>query len=247
MRGRVGLRTVLSLSAVLIAAFVAHAAAAASLRVVATTSDLASLARVVAGDLAEVETIVPPAADSEAFEPRPSDLAKLKGAAVVVRVGLGYDHWLDKLLAMHADTAVNRIAGQMQAFLVGMHSLWRWVVLIAVLVALVRGLIGWLRGGDWTGLDRQLSLLATTALDIQLLLGILLWITERRWSDGAFFAFVHPLVMIAAIAVAHLGSIRIRRETDAVARHRWLALSLLVVLILVTAAIPSYSWSRIWA
>jgi len=135
----------------------------------------------------------------------------------------------------------------MQAFLVGMHSLWRWVVLIAVLVALVRGLIGWLRGGAWTGLDRQLSLLATTALDIQLLLGILLWITERRWSDGAFFAFVHPLVMIAAIAVAHLGSIRIRRETDAVARHRWLALSLLVVLILVTAAIPSYSWSRIWA
>jgi len=108
VRGRVGLRTVLSLSAVLIAAFVAHAAAAASLRVVATTSDLASLARVVAGDLAEVETIVPPAADSEAFEPRPSDLAKLKGAAVVVRVGLGYDHWLDKLLAMHADTAVNR-------------------------------------------------------------------------------------------------------------------------------------------
>jgi hypothetical protein len=135
----------------------------------------------------------------------------------------------------------------MQAFLLGMHSLWRWVVLIAVLAALVRGLIGWLRGGEWTGLDRQLSMLAVTALDIQLLLGILLWITERRWSDGAFFGFVHPLVMIAAVAVAHLGNVRIRRETDATARHRWLALSLLVVLILVTAAIPSYSWSRVWA
>jgi ABC-type Zn uptake system ZnuABC Zn-binding protein ZnuA len=107
-RGRIGLRAALILSFVVGQAFVAHTAAASTLRVVATTSDLGSLARAVAGDLAQVETIVPPAADAEAFEPRPSDLAKLKGAAVVIRVGLGYDHWLDKLLAMHADAAVNR-------------------------------------------------------------------------------------------------------------------------------------------
>jgi len=99
---------VLIVSLVLSAAFVARAAADSTLRVVATTSDLASLAQAVAGDLAQVETIVPPATDPEAFEPRPSDLGKLKEAAVLVRVGLGYDHWLDKLLAMHADAAVNR-------------------------------------------------------------------------------------------------------------------------------------------
>ena len=83
-------------------------AAAGSMRVVATTSDLASLAQAVTGDLAQVETIIPAAADPEAFEPRPSDLARLKGASVVVRVGLGYDHWLDKLLSMHGDAAINR-------------------------------------------------------------------------------------------------------------------------------------------
>ena len=88
--------------------FVAQIAAAQTLRVVATTGDLASLARAVVGDLAQVETIIPPAADPEAFEPRPSDLARLKGASVVVRVGLGYDHWLDKLLSMHGDAAINR-------------------------------------------------------------------------------------------------------------------------------------------
>ena len=75
---------------------------------VATTSDLASLAQAVARDLAQVDTIVPPAADPEAFEPRPSDLARLKGASIVVRVGLGYDDWLNKLLMMHGDAAVNR-------------------------------------------------------------------------------------------------------------------------------------------
>ena len=89
-------------------AFIGQSAAARSMRIVATTSDLASLAQAVAGDLAQVDTIVPPAADPEAFEPRPSDLARLKGASIVVRVGLGYDDWLNKLLTMHGDAAVNR-------------------------------------------------------------------------------------------------------------------------------------------
>jgi ABC-type Zn uptake system ZnuABC Zn-binding protein ZnuA len=90
------------------APFIAQTAAAPTIRIVATTSDLASLAQTVTGDLAQVETIIPPATDPEAFEPRPSDLAVLKDAAVVVRVGLGYDHWLDKLLRLHGDMAVNR-------------------------------------------------------------------------------------------------------------------------------------------
>src|ERR1700757_961841 len=107
-RARCGLRTVLVLLSILCAPFVVQNAAAQTMRVVATTSDLSSLARAVVGDLAQVETIVPPAADPEAFEPRPSDLARLKGASVVIRVGLGYDHWLDKLLSMHGDAAINR-------------------------------------------------------------------------------------------------------------------------------------------
>jgi len=98
----------IAVAAVIASVLAPLAAAAESLRIVATTSDLATLARAVTGDVAQVETIIPPATDPEAFEPRPSDLARLKGAAVVVRIGLGYDHWLDKLLSMHGDAAVQR-------------------------------------------------------------------------------------------------------------------------------------------
>ena len=97
--------TMAALIAVLLSATVASAQVP---RIVATTSDLASLARSVAGETAQVDVMIPPGADPEAFEPRPSDLGKLKGASVVVRVGLGYDHWLDKLLSMHGDAGVNR-------------------------------------------------------------------------------------------------------------------------------------------
>jgi hypothetical protein len=130
--------------------------------------------------------------------------------------------------------------------LIGLHSLWRWVVLLVVTVAMVRGFVGWLRGGDWTSADRSLSLVAITSLDIQLLLGLIVYGVGQRWGASNFIAYIHPLVMIVAIAVAHIASVRARRETAPAAKHRTLALGLLLTLFLVTAAIPTYSWSRAW-
>ncbi len=95
-------------AAVAVLLFASRPAPAEIIRVVATTTDLASLAHTVAGDLASVDVMIPPGADPEAFEPRPSDLAKLKDARIVIRVGLGYDHWLDKLLSLRADKTINR-------------------------------------------------------------------------------------------------------------------------------------------
>jgi ABC-type Zn uptake system ZnuABC Zn-binding protein ZnuA len=79
------------------------AAAAARPTIVATTADLGSLAAAVAGPFADVEVIIPPGLDAEAFEPKPTDIAKLRDAALIVRVGLGYDPWLDKLLRQIGD------------------------------------------------------------------------------------------------------------------------------------------------
>lgn len=79
-------------------AAVAAAPALAATHVVATTTDLAALVTVVGGDLVTVESIVPPGVDPEAFEPRLGDLAKLRQAALLVRVGLGYDYWLDTIV-----------------------------------------------------------------------------------------------------------------------------------------------------
>jgi ABC-type Zn uptake system ZnuABC Zn-binding protein ZnuA len=73
----------------------------ATVRVLATTTDLAALASAVGGDLVTVESFVPPGADPEAFQPRPRDGERLRQADVLIRVGLGYDYWLDALLARY--------------------------------------------------------------------------------------------------------------------------------------------------
>jgi ABC-type Zn uptake system ZnuABC Zn-binding protein ZnuA len=87
-----------AVAVVLAAALGVTAPAWAELRVVAATTDVAAIATAVGGDLVTVETIVPAAVDPEAFEPRPGDLEKIRNAGLLVRVGLGYDYWLDKLV-----------------------------------------------------------------------------------------------------------------------------------------------------
>jgi ABC-type Zn uptake system ZnuABC Zn-binding protein ZnuA len=92
----------------LAAAVAAAAPAAAPLRVVATTTDLAALAAAVGGELVTVEAIVPPGTDAEGFEPRPGDLDKLRAAGLLLRVGLGYDYWLDALVMRIDDRRLMR-------------------------------------------------------------------------------------------------------------------------------------------
>lgn len=97
-------RAVRALVRIIVAAGVVWSAAAdARPTIVATTADLGSLAAAVAGAFADIQVIIPPGLDAEAFEPKPADVAKLRDAALIVRVGLGYDPWLDKLLRQIGD------------------------------------------------------------------------------------------------------------------------------------------------
>jgi ABC-type Zn uptake system ZnuABC Zn-binding protein ZnuA len=68
------------------------------LTVVATTAELQSLTSAVGGDLVSVSHLIPAGQDAESFQPRPQDLARIREASVVVRVGVDYDLWLDKFL-----------------------------------------------------------------------------------------------------------------------------------------------------
>lgn len=77
---------------------VAPARAAPALPVVASFSILADMAREVGGPAAAVRSLVPADGDPHVYEPRPSDLLAIRGAALVVTNGLGLEGWLDRLL-----------------------------------------------------------------------------------------------------------------------------------------------------
>jgi hypothetical protein len=129
------------------------------------------------------------------------------------------------------------------------HSLLRWLVLIVALVALARALSAWAGRKGWTAADDRAGKLFVGTLDLQFLIGLVLYValsplTSAAFQDfgGAmrnstlrFWAVEHIFGMFVAVALAHLGSVRARRLSDAVARHRTSAifygLALLVILI----------------
>lgn len=88
-------RSLLALPALLLPGL-AHAQEAPL--VVASFSILGDLVREVAGGQVRLRTIAGPNVDAHSFQPRPSDAEALRGAALVVRNGLGFDGWMDRMV-----------------------------------------------------------------------------------------------------------------------------------------------------
>jgi ABC-type Zn uptake system ZnuABC Zn-binding protein ZnuA len=85
-----------ALAAAVLAFAGAAFAADVPLRIVTTSTDLKALVEAVGGDLVAVEALAPPAGDPHAVELKPSQLLRLNGADLVVRVGLDHEPWLAK-------------------------------------------------------------------------------------------------------------------------------------------------------
>jgi uncharacterized membrane protein YphA (DoxX/SURF4 family) len=114
------------------------------------------------------------------------------------------------------------------------HSGLRWLVLLVALITIVKYLIGWLQRGQYKGMDRGLMAAFSGFLDLQSLLGLILFL----WSGFAgvgfpFFRIAHAAIMIAAAVVAHM-SRRWKNADDATRFRNNLFLivgSLLLILI----------------
>jgi len=66
--------------------------------IVASFSILGDMVRDLAGDRVRLRIIAGANADAHTFQPRPSDAASLTGARLVVRNGLGFDGWFERML-----------------------------------------------------------------------------------------------------------------------------------------------------
>lgn len=82
------------------------------LRVVATYSVLGDLVTNVAGDAAEVVTLVGPDGDAHTFDPSPQDGMAVADCAVVFENGVGFETWLDKLHSSSGSKAVRVVVSK---------------------------------------------------------------------------------------------------------------------------------------
>lgn len=133
-----------------------------------------------------------------------------------------------------------------------LHSILRWLVIIAAVLVIVRAINGLSFKRGYTQQDNKIAMWYTISLDIQLLLGLLLYFVlspittaALRNFSGAmgdasvrFFAVEHIILMVIALGVAHMGRAFVRKGVNAPEKHRrtiiWFGLSILLVL----ASIP---------
>jgi hypothetical protein len=135
----------------------------------------------------------------------------------------------------------------MYPYVLGLHNIVRWLVLLAGIGVVVLAFRGWFGKGQWTATEDKATRGFLGMLDFQFLIGLSLYVffsplTRTAFGDMGsamrdapirYFLVEHPVIMIAAVAVAHIGSVKVKRAaTDAEKFQRasiWFGLALAAI------------------
>lgn len=93
------MRAFVVLCSVLLSLWFTTARAAEKLQVVTSFSILADITRQVGGEHIQVNNMVGPDADAHTYEPSPDDAKALLKARLIIKNGLGFEPWLDRLIS----------------------------------------------------------------------------------------------------------------------------------------------------
>lgn len=130
--------------------------------------------------------------------------------------------------------------------LLHLHSGLRYLVLLALLLLLVKSLIGWLGKKPYSAQDNKLSLVLFIFTHTQLLLGIILYavsdvvqFNEATMSnkDLRYWAVEHVSLMIIAIVLITMARITVKKLTQDEAKHKRMVIFNGIALVLILVAI----------
>ncbi len=131
------------------------------------------------------------------------------------------------------------------------HSLARWIVIVLGLVACARAASGWIGKREWTPADNRSGLLFMISIDIQFLIGLVLYFAfspvarialqnfgaAMRDGNLRFYAVEHGATALLALAAVHVTRATARR-VEGPARHKRSAIGFAITCVLVLATVP---------
>jgi len=137
------------------------------------------------------------------------------------------------------------------SLLLTIHDELRWLVLLSSLVAVIAALSGLLGGRPFRPLGLVTGVVFISVMDLQFLLGLILcflspWVAQF-WSspaaamkvrDARFFGMEHGLIMLIALALAHIGAAWSKRAGNDAKAYRTSLICFSLSLVLILAGIP---------
>lgn len=133
------------------------------------------------------------------------------------------------------------------------HNFLRWIVLILAIISIVKNFSGMSSKKAFTAADKKTPLFFMISMDIQLLLGMLLYFTGAwgfkniqnlgmgevmKDSQSRFFAVEHLLGMLVAIIFAHIAYAIAKKQMDDTAKFKKIFTFTLLSLVVMLATIP---------
>lgn len=129
-------------------------------------------------------------------------------------------------------------------FLLMLHSIVRWIIVVVGVIAIVKFLIGWLRKGEFDKMDRGLAAGFSGLIDLQVTLGLLyFFITGFGGVGFPMFRIEHMVTMLLAATAAHAPAMFKKRPWNKYAVNLFAVLGAFVLIYLGVALLPG-GWSR---
>lgn len=135
--------------------------------------------------------------------------------------------------------------------LLAFHSLFRWLVVISLVYAIVMAIRGWRGQLNFTPLANRVRHWTATIAHVQLALG--LWVYFKsptvayfmanfqesvKIRNIRFFGMEHSLMMVLAVVAVTVGSMRAKRKTEAKDKFKAMAIWFLIAFVIIFINIP---------
>lgn len=139
-------------------------------------------------------------------------------------------------------------------FLLSLHNLNRWLVLLCGFWIVWQLTVGWIRHYPWQPRYTTLVRIFAWVVSLQFVLGLALFLLPNAFIQSVianipwtqimkdrllrFFTLEHPVQMFIAIGLAHMALTTARRVKNERRRFAWTSSLMIVAMILILTAIP---------
>ena len=132
------------------------------------------------------------------------------------------------------------------SFFLQLHSGFRYVVMVLILLAILRALVGWLSKGPYKKGNRMINLFALISAHTQLLIGLVLYFLSplvqftketMKNADTRYWTMEHLVMMLFAIVLITIGHSRSKKLVLPEQKHRAIAVFYILALVVIVVAI----------
>lgn len=129
-------------------------------------------------------------------------------------------------------------------FVLMLHSILRWVIVVVGLFALIKFLVGWARKSDFAKMDRGLQAGFSGLVDLQVTVGFIYFFWNGLAGGVGFpmFRIEHMVTMLIAAVLGHLPSF-MKKAENKFAVGFYAVIGALIVIVLGVYRLPG-GWSR---